>query len=64
MGVGGGEEFLAERGEGDAAVAEFPVAVGGGGDGGAEEAGEELVAEADACEVEVWFADPELYGGS
>lgn len=46
------EEALAGGSYVDAAVAEFPVSGGGGGDCAAEEAGEELVAETDTCEVE------------
>lgn len=55
---GGAEEALAGGGEGDGAVAEFPVTLGGGADGGTEKAGEELVAKAYACELEVWLLDP------
>ena len=59
--VGGrAEEALACRRERDGAVAEFPVALGGRADGAAEEAGEELVAEADARELEVGLPGPEF----
>lgn len=53
------EEMLANGREHDAAVAQFPVLRRRGPNRAAEEAGEELVAEADAHEVEVSAFDPE-----
>lgn len=57
----GAEEALTRGGELDGAVAQLPVAPGRGLDGRAEEAGQELVAEAHAREHEVWFPGPELW---
>lgn len=53
------EETAADGREHDAAVTQFPVLRGSGPNGAAEEAGEELVAEADAHEVELRAFDPE-----
>ena len=53
------EETPADGREHDAAVTQFPVLRRRGPNRAAEEAGEELVAEADAHEVEVWAFDPE-----
>lgn len=56
--VFGAEKTLAGGSDVDAGVAEFPIAGGFWCDGCAEEAGEQLVAEADACEAKVFSRRP------
>jgi len=54
------EEVLADVGEFHGRVCEFPAAAGGGFDGGAEHAAEDLVAEADAAEAHGGSCLPQL----
>ena len=56
----GPEEALTDGVELDGGVAELPVAAGSRTDFSTEKAGEDLVTEADACEVEVGFLHPEF----
>lgn len=53
------EEPSADRGQGDGGMCQFPFAVGGGIDLGAEGAAEDLVAEADAAEADIGALLPE-----
>ena len=54
----GAKELLPDFAESHLAVAQLPVSRGRPGDGGAEQTAEELVAEADACEVHFGMATP------
>ena len=55
------KETPADRREHDATVTQFPVLRRRGPNRATKEAGKELVAEADAHEVEVWAFDPESF---
>lgn len=60
VGFGGAEELDANVVEIDLGVADLPVARRDGLDRGPEKATKELVAEADAAEVEIGSSRPEL----